>query len=607
MRFVRGRTTLVYAAAVLGRFAGWVAVLLPGLPVTAASLSGPDEASVLGLGGERVAGQPKSSRRGVAGAARFGGSGGGPGGGAGGGADLMGASDRLGVSARATFARLVLAGLSGVVLYAGFAPRSWWWAAVPAFALLGLVLRGRGWRAGLSLGYAAGLGFFVPLLSWTGEYVGAVPWLALAAVQALFVAAAGAGIAVVARLPGWPVWAAAVWVAGEEARSRVPFDGFPWGVVAFGQDEGPFLPLAALGGTALVGFAVVVTGFLVAELIAVGGRRPARVRRRLAVGLVALVPLIAGVVAGPLVAAGRVDAVVTVAVVQGNVPRLGLDFNGQRRAVLDNHVARTEQLAADVEAGRMAQPDLVVWPENAADVDPLRDPHARALVDRAARRIGAPILVGAVLRPAVGQPTNTMVVWDPVRGPGEVHDKRRLQPFGEYVPYRFFFRKLSGLVDRASNFRPGGGDGAVDLGPARVGVATCYEVIFDDLVRQSVRSGAQLLAVPSNNATFGLTDMTYQQLAISRVRAVEHGRAVVVPSTSGVSAVIGPDGTVTARTGQFVAAAIIAEVPLRSGRTPATVLGGPVELALTLLGLAAAVAAVVAGAGRGRRRSAGAR
>lgn len=511
---------------------------------------------------------------------------------------------------RAALARVVLAGLSGAVLYAGFAPRSWWWAAVLAFAVLGLVLRGRGWRAGLGLGYVAGLGFFLPLLSWTGEYVGAVPWLALVALQALFAGAAGAGVAAVTRLPAWPVWAAAVWVAGEEARSRVPFGGFPWGLVAYGQDEGPFLPLVALGGTALVGFAVVLTGFLVSEVVAevaevaaAGRRRPADLRRRLAVGLVAVLALAGGAAAGRRLAGGRIDRVVTVASVQGNVPRLGLDFAAQRRAVLDNHVVRTEQLAADVRAGRAAQPDLVVWPENSADVDPLRDPDARALVDRAARRIGAPILVGAVLRPAGAQPTNTMVVWHPEIGPGEEHDKRRLQPFGEYVPYRSFFRKFSGLVDRAGNFRPGAGDGAVDLGPARVGVATCYEVIFDDLVRQSVRSGAQLLAVPSNNATFGRTDMTYQQLAISRVRAVEHGRTVVVPSTSGVSAVIRPDGTVTARTGQFIPAAIVAEVPLRSVRTPATMLGGPVELASTLLGLTAVAAAVR----RGRRTSVGSR
>ena len=275
------------------------------------------------------------------------------------------------------------------------------------------------------------------------------------------------------------------------------------------------------------------------------------------------------------------------------MPRLGLDFNAQRRAVLDNHVARTEQLAADVAAGRAPQPDLVIWPENSSDIDPLRNPDARALIDRAARRIGAPVLVGAVLQPGGKWPTNTMVVWDPLTGPGEEHDKRRLQPFGEYMPYRAFFRLFSSYADRSSNFVPGEGDGAVDVGPVRVGVATCYEVIFDDLVRQSVRSGAQVLAVPSNNATFGRTEMTYQQLAMSRVRAVEHGRAVLVAATTGVSAVVRPDGTLAAQTEPFTPAALVAEVPLRSELTLGTRLGGQLELALALSALGAVIAVLI--------------
>jgi apolipoprotein N-acyltransferase len=186
-----------------------------------------------------------------------------------------------------------------------------------------------------------------------------------------------------------------------------------------------------------------------------------------------------------------------------------------------------------------------------------------------------------------------MIVWDPRTGPGERHDKRKVQPFGEYVPYRRFFRLFSPYVDRASNFVPGSGQGAVDLGPVRVGIATCYEVVFDDLVRQSVRSGAQLLAVPTNNATFGFTEMTYQQQAISRVRAVEHGRTVLVAATSGVSAVIAPDGTVEQRTTLFTPAALVAQVPLRSGTTLATRLGPLPEWVLVALGGSGVAAALV--------------
>ncbi len=140
------------------------------------------------------------------------------------------------------------------------------------------------------------------------------------------------------------------------------------------------------------------------------------------------------------------------------------------------------------------------------------------------------------LRPHHHQP---VIVWDGSAGAGERHDKRIIQPFGEYLPYRDFFRFFSEYADKAGNFVPGDGNGVVHADGIPVGVATCYEVAFDRALTESVRDGAELIAVPTNNATFGDTEMTYQQLAMSQVRAVEHRRDVVVAATSGVSAIIG--------------------------------------------------------------------
>lgn len=493
---------------------------------------------------------------------------------------------------------------AGLLLYVEAPPRELWWLAPVALALLWGVLYRRSVRSGFGYGFAFGLGFFLPLLSWAGEFVGSLPWLALATVEALVLGLAGAGIAAVSRLPGAPMWAAAVWVAAEALIARAPFSGFPWGRVAFGQPSGVFLPVAAIGGAPLLTAAVVLTGFGAGELLRRAITRRAvqtltGARRSLVVpALCAVCPVIAGLLASLTVAttAGRAtstDKQVVVALIQGNVPRAGLDFNAQRRAVLDNHAARTIQLAADVAAGRYPRPALVIWPENSSDIDPLRNLDAREVIDQAARSIGAPILVGAVLRTDDGHDTNTMIVWDPRSGPGQRHDKRRVQPFGEYVPYRNFFRLFNPYVDRASDFVPGHGDGAVDIGGVRVGIATCYEVIFDDLVRQSVRSGAQVLAVPTNNATFGFTEMTYQQQAITRVRAVEHGRTVLVAATSGVSAVIALDGSVEQETTLFTPAAMVARVALRSGTTLATRLGAAPEWALVALGGIGVAAALV--------------
>ncbi|GHA86021.1 apolipoprotein N-acyltransferase [Streptomyces termitum] len=467
--------------------------------------------------------------------------------------------------------------LSGVLLYLSFPPRPLWWLALPAFALLGAALHGRRLRAGFGLGHLAGLGFLLPLLVWTGEEVGPVPWLALAAVEALFVAAAGLGIAAVSRLPWWPVLAAAVWILAEGARARVPFGGFPWGKIAFGQADGVFLPLAAVGGTPVLGFAVALCGFGLYEAVRLVRRHRATgtlPRGPLAAGLSVLLPVTGALAALPLVSDAAEDGTATVAAIQGNVPRLGLDFNSQRRAVLDNHVARTRELAEEVKAGTKPQPDFVLWPENSSDIDPYANPDAAAVIEGAVDAVKAPTVVGAVIAPPTGKLRNTLIQWEPGRGPVATYDKRHVQPFGEYIPLRPLVRLFNSNVDRvARDFGPGSEVGVFDLAGTRVGLATCYEAAFDWAVRDTVTHGAQLITVPSNNATFGRSEMTYQQLAMSRVRAVEHSRSVVVPVTSGVSAVIRPDGEIVSQTAMFTPDYLVEEVPLRSSKTLATRLG----------------------------------
>ena len=256
--------------------------------------------------------------------------------------------------------------------------------------------------------------------------------------------------------------------------------------------------------------------------------------------------------------------------------------------------AETVKLAAEVDAGRVDQPDVVIWPENASDIDPLRNADAAADITRASEAIGAPILVGTVLVNADRTTTNSVIVWDGANGPQEQHDKKIIQPFGEYLPYRSFFRNFSSYADRAGNFVPGEGNGVVHAAGVPIGVATCYEVAFDRAFQESVRNGAQLLAVPTNNATFGDTEMTYQQLAMSRVRAVEHGRAVVVAATSGVSAIIAPDGAVTSQTDLFVPAALVAKVPLSTSSTLASRVGPVPEIVLSIIAVGAIAMAVLA-------------
>ncbi|MGW5640521.1 apolipoprotein N-acyltransferase, partial [Streptomyces sp. NPDC003832] len=447
---------------------------------------------------------------------------------------------------RAWLARLLpalAAALLGVLLYVSFPPRTLWWLAVPAFAGFGWLLRGRGWKAGLGLGYLFGLGFLLPLLVWTGVEVGPGPWLALVVIEAVFVALVGAGVAAVSRLPGWPLWAAALWVAGEAARARVPFSGFPWGKIAFGQADGVFLPLAAVGGTPVLGFAVVLCGFGLYEAVRLGVelRRTGAVRRSAAaVALLSLAAPVAGALAArPLVSDKAEDGTVTVAVIQGNVPRAGLDFNSQRRAVLDYHARETVRLAGEIRAGKVDRPDFVLWPENSSDIDPFANADAREVIDEAAKAVGVPISVGGVVK-RDGKLLNEQILWDPVKGPLQTYDKRQIQPFGEYLPLRSLIGSINSEWTSMvrQDFSRGERPGVFDIGGTQVGLATCYEAAFDWAVRDTVTHGARMISVPSNNATFDRSEMTYQQLAMSRVRAVEHSRTVTVPVTSGVSAII---------------------------------------------------------------------
>ncbi len=540
--------------------------------------------------------------------------------------------------------RSVSAILAGLLLFGSFPPRPWWFLAPLGITVLTLTVRGSGrLRGGFGYGLLAGLAFFVPLLPWTGIYVGPLPWLALSAVCAVYIGLFGLMARLLGRMPGWPLWVALAWATAEWARSSFPFGGFPWGRLAFGQADGWFLSLASLGGAPLVSFAVALTGTGAAALIsAMWPRRQANYRtsgpddvraesnsgaastedaaarsgnsevpsraaetsgiagtRRLRTAVVtAAVTVVLMPVAGLLLGSAlpdpdRGDRTITVAAIQGSVPRLGLDFNAQRRAVLDNHVRRTKELARAVEAGQAKKPDVVIWPENSSDIDPLRNADAATLITEASEQIGAPILVGAVLVNGDRTTTNSVIVWNGVAGPGERHDKKIIQPFGEYLPMRSFFRLFSEYADRAGYFVPGHGDGVVQAAGIDIGVATCYEVAFDRAFEDAMRAGAQLLTVPTNNATFGDSEMTYQQLAMSRIRAVEHGRALVVAATSGVSAIIAADGSVRQETPQFVPAALVADLPLRTSNTLATRVGPAPEVVFVVLTAAALVAAVV--------------
>ncbi len=321
--------------------------------------------------------------------------------------------------------RLLLSVVGGLSLWVSFPGHGLWPAAPLGVALWALAARDVGARRGAALLGAGALAFMMPTLSWSGVYVGAVPWLGLAGISSVYFLLLGAllgGVRVRDRL--FPLLVGVGWVSVELARSTVPYGGFPWARLAFSQADAPFGRVASLLGAPGVTFAVAAVG----GALAVAVRRVARAGsfgdkvRSVAVPLA----VAAAVTVVPLAVRVPTDGpTARFVAIQGDVPQAGLDFNAQRRAVLDAHAAVTRQAARQLREAGAPPPDLVVWPENASDIDPLRRPDAAAVIRDAVSAIDAPVVVGAVLDEPLDHLSNSSLLYEPGRAdPTQRYDKR---------------------------------------------------------------------------------------------------------------------------------------------------------------------------------------
>jgi len=493
---------------------------------------------------------------------------------------------------------LLISVAGGLAMYASFPPVDAWPLVVLGPALLVLALTGRSLRASFGCALAFGLAQFVPLLSWLVNEAW-YAWVALAGAEAVIFALLAVGQRLLLRLPYWPAAVAGWWVLAEGMRDRWPY-AFPWGRLAMSQSVAPDVRWVAFGGAPLLSFLIALTGAMLARAV-LAWLAPARVGS----GRGRWTATVAAVVTGGLVLAGGLlpadptggAPTAQVAAIQGNVPRArNLPQQLSATQVTQNHVEATLKLAAQVKADQRPAPDLVIWPENATDLDPFQNPSVYAQLATAVAAIGKPILVGEVLndpRRNVGQ------LWVPGRGPTTLYVKRELVPFGEYIPFRGIISSFSDLPAlQPIDFTPGRRAVVFGVGKIRLGDVICYEVAFDHLVRSEVTAGANLLAVQSNDADFeidGQLGETEQQTAMARIRAVESDRALVYASTTGESTIIAPDGSLIAHSGVWQQAILDARVPLVSYRTLADRVGAWPEyviIMLTVLALAWAIVRV---------------
>lgn len=516
---------------------------------------------------------------------------------------------------------LVIAG--GVTTALAFQPFNLWPLVALGVAALTVGVTGTRARTAAGLGYLYGLSFLAVSIGWV--YVIAVPVaVVLVAFESLWFLGLALALRLVVRVPWWPPIAAGAWLLVEAAYSRFPFDGFGWVRLAFTAADAPINGLFPFVGAAGVSYLVALICQLAAWLVltvlpgpgAPTGTLPSApaaplrsaLVRRSAVASTVIVAITAAGLAGRLYEpAPDASPAVNVGMVQGNVDGVGVEFLGRQRSVTNNHLSETVTLMAKAHAGVVPTPDFVLWPENSTDIDPTRDAETRAVVQTAARTAGVPILVGAVMEgPGPFERQTTSLWWDPDRGVTDSYSKRNLVPFGEWIPFR---RQLLPLIPMlqmvGAQGVPGIGPGVLTAdipahGVTRVGVLICFELAYDDTVREmlvgdaTTGGGAQLVTVQSNNATYAGTGQISQQFAITRIRAMESRREILVATTNALSGYVLADGTVVYETRQRTSASTAVAMPVRSALTPAVRYGRWVEwllIAGSLGGLALAVGA----------------
>ena len=489
------------------------------------------------------------------------------------------------------WAAVIVAAAAGPVMDAGFPDRYLWPLALVGVALVLVSLIGRRVGSAILVGFVAGLTFYLTHIEWASLFLGPLPMTALAALEALFFAAGAAAIAlayrwvpvafpsVAGRLGLLPMVIAGLWTAREAWASVWPYGGFAWGRIGLSQSDGPLAPLYSWIGISGMTFVIVFLTALSVEAVRVSGL-PRLSRIAAPVGVAAALLVFP---AFPVTESGSM----TVAAVQGN-GKAGYFDGSSADDLLQARFAATEPLFGD-------DVDVVVWPEGTTYRDPLKDPYTTSVFEYVSEQMDAPLIAQGVSE-RDGSFYNTAILWQAGEGALDFYDKKHPVPFGEYVPDRAFWRPFApDLIDLIQrDYTPGSTDNVFNVGGMLAGINICFDIVDDQILTEAVEQGAQVIFASSNNADFGRTDESVQQLAIARVRAMELGRTVVNISTVGTSAIIAPDGSTIAQLPWYQAGAMVESVPLSTAITPAVFAGRQIEWLVSGLGLAGLIIAGLA-------------
>ncbi len=352
-----------------------------------------------------------------------------------------------------------------------------------------------------------------------------------------------------------------LWVLQEWFRSWF-LTGFPWLFVGYGAMGSPLENIAPIAGV----FGVSLVAVFIATSLYVAAER--RSWRSLIPGLaLVLVSFSAGYLSFT-----SHERMVSVSLIQGNIDQHAKWYPQNRQPIIDLYKNATE-----TEWGR----DLVIWPEASITLFHEQATDVLEALDRRASMSGSALVLGIPDRHESGGFENTVIVLG--EGDGQ-YVKRRLVPFGEYVPFEDYLRGLIGFFNLPMSRNTTGPEEQKPLmaGGNRLSLSICYEVVYPELVRSSVQS-PDLLVTVSNDTWFGTSVGPWQHFQMARMRALENGRAMVRATNNGVTALVDHRGVVQASLPQFKAGILRGEVEVRSGATPFSQFGSYPVLCFCLL------------------------
>ena len=452
--------------------------------------------------------------------------------------------------------------LSGLLLSAAFKPIGLWFAAPLAIALLIHAIN-KSQKFFLSFSLFA-FAFNAAGLIWSNKYVGVAPWIALVLLQTLFYLPLG----FLKKLGEyWYFYLPVTFLALEEVRARFPFGGFGWLRIGFSQADAPYARLASVGGVSLLSLATLLLGIAAFQLAKRGSG--------LTLPIIAITLTLSGIFIFPNNSPRQTFQVLAV---QGSVPKLGLDFNERATEVFYRHLTQTQKALV-----KGKKPALIIWPENSVDVDPFNNPKVGKAITELVDKHEVPMIIGAVLR-TDGKLQNASILFEPKTGATTSYVKRHLTPFGEVMPLRSILTFFSDLPNQVEDFTVGKSPVIHQVGQAKIAPIICFELIDDRLIQSSATS-SNLFVVQTNSATFANTAQSAQQLAITRIRSIEHARYAVSVSTVGISAIIDTNGVILKSTKENVAASINSTVALNATRTLYDRIGEFAWVLMLLIGL----------------------